>query len=1107
MLQFIFGSSGSGKTAEAVKIITKLRNEGNTKLMMLVPDQSSFETETLFLDILGPRLSRDVLVFGFTRLSEYVFEKTGKIPVNVIDDGVRKIIMSKALEETQDKLELFSGNNTRKSVLELMVHSLKECRKDNISTDMLNNVAKEIENPTLKQKLRETALVLDAYDVLLTETYIDPLENLNRLRDILDVNPMFEGYTIVIDSFSGFTYQQLGVIESLARQSLNIYVTLNIDIEDRNNDIFATTNRTRKALKRLANNNGIELATVLKLGGYKRSDKPEFSFLEKYILRNKNEVYSDRSENIETFIASDIYREADYVARKIKSLVIEQGYSYSEIAIIARSADKYQGILNTALEKLDIPYNMNAPEDVFTKPIVRFFTSLLDFVLRGFDREALLAMLKTGLSPFSSDEIAEFENYLFVWNIDGSKLKSEFKNNPSGFEKLSENDQETLIHVERVRKDAVEPIIKFSERIKNTGALEISKALYELAETYKVPDAVKELCKSFENSDMVAEADEEVRVYNLVCEALDKLVAALGEKEISLKKYREYLEFLLSDIKYSEIPRYQDQVSVFSADRARVDDARAVFVIGAVEGEFPSVPETAGAFSETERRLLIEKEIPLTDSLEELACHEKYLAYCALTSSSERLFVTSYQSDYSGNTYEPSELISELYHLFPKASHLLSLDINESAELFGMRQAFEYLAQNFRSKAPEVLYLKDFFRSSQDYLPELERLERAVEDRPFNIEKPDSAEKLFGKNINISASQLEKYSLCPFRYFCGYGLRAKERKEAEIDPIQFGNIVHYFLETFLRKNNKSVLNELSDEEIKRAIDDILLEYADESLGGLEGKSSTFFHLFERLKDNIFILIKQLIRQLEFSDFVPADFELQIGDGGEIPAFRVSLGDGRSVSVRGFIDRVDILEKDDEVYVRIVDYKTGNKEFKLYEILYGINMQMLLYLSSVIKNGENYYGKKLIPAGVLYMPSASKTVDGIKNDTEEKVRTEVDKNFRMNGIVLGDPEIVTRMDRLGRFIKLSKKTQEGKYSDSVASGEQFSLIFRHIEDTVRKMGEELLSGKVAARPLKGAIDGCQYCPFDSVCCRERDGSYRFAETLSAKGVYKDLGEED
>lgn len=1102
MLQFILGKSGSGKTTRAVEILSQLRKSGNTKLMMLVPDQNSFETETAFLDALGAGLCRDVKVFGFNRLCDYVFNAAGNIPQNVIDDGVRKIILSKALCQCGDNLTFFSSAKTRKSVLELMLHSLKEWKKDNITTDAVYSVSDEIENETLRNKLRETALVIEAYDALLSSVYIDPLDNLNRLCDILNNSSLFEDYTVVVDSFSGFTYQQAEVLSALMRRSKDFYVTLNLDTEQKDSDVFATTYRTYKLIKRVAKRNGTDIKEDIILDKILRADSEEISFIEKYAFRINDAIYKHKTDKIETFIASDIWRETAFVARKIKSLVVDDGLSYADIAVICRDISMYSGILDTAFDKYDIPYYMNIPKDVFSRPVIRFVCSALECIIYGFERERLLSMLKTELCCLSETEISDFENYLFTWNLDRLSLKNEFTANPSGLETFKESDKTKLREIEATRKYAVEPLIRFQSKCKNASVKNISAALYELMLDYKLTDAIDDLYNKLESEGYAAEADEEIRVYNLFIEALDKLVATAGDDIITLSEYKQYLEYLISDIKLSDIPYYQDRVDVGVADRVRLSNSKVVFVIGAVDGVFPSIPKTAGAFSETERRILVEHNIPLTDSLGELAAHEKYLAYCALTSPREKLFVTLFTGNFSGESFLPSEIYNETERLFPNRIHTTSADVNEAFELYNEQQAFEYLAEKFTVVSPEISALKDYFNSLGSYKLSIEKIENALNKKPFRINDKNTAEKLFGKTVNISASQLEKYNLCAFGYFCNYGLKARERKQAVIDAIQVGNVVHFVLENFLKAHSKSALNSLSDEDVKATITSVVNDYANEFYGGLDDKPESFINLLERLENNVFALIKQLIRQLSHSDFVPVDFELRIGSDGQIPPYEVNLDSEHSVRVNGFIDRVDICPKnDDEYYIRIVDYKTGRKTFRLSDIIYGINMQMLVYLRAVEKNGGSYYNKKIIPSGILYMPAFAPVINSDEKDTQKKFSNEL----KMNGLILNDSEVIKHMDKTGDYIKLSKKLVDDKYSDTLADSEQFELIFSYIDDTVRKMGRALLDGKVEASPIKGIENGCAYCPYDSVCLRKYGDSYRYADKADIKQVYRTLGE--
>lgn len=1106
MVKFILGSAGTGKTTIAHNILANLCKKGDNKLLMLVPDQSSFETENTFLNLLGPKLCRNILVFGFSRMSNYVFSQTGNLPDNVIDDGVRSIIMSIALDEVEDNLEMYSKNNNRRSVLDLMIHSLKECKKDNISTDMLRDVAGVIDDSTLCSKLQETALVLDSYDAIMSRSYIDPLDNLNRLKNILISNNIFKDYTIVVDSFSGFTYQQLEIIELLMRDAKDFYVTLNLDYSKRDSELYFTTNRTYKLLKQIARKNDLKVENKTVLDKHYRFVNSELEYLENNMFCPTKVTYTDKADNIEAYISKDIYDEADFVARRIKKLVVEEGYFYKDIAVVSRSEEDYIGVLDTTLEKYNIPYFMDIPKDIYTRPVVRLVSSIIDAVTSSFNREQILNIAKTGLLQLTDTEIAQFENYLFVWDIDGKALKNNFTNNPSGFEKMTDSQTKQLEKIEKTRQYIIGPLEKFQRSCSDANGLEISKALYCLLEDYNIADSINNMFNT-DDELLLCEAQEEVRVYNSLMDAIEKLVAVIGERNITLKKYKEYFDLKLADMTLSEIPRFQEQITVGTADRVRLNNPKAVFIIGAIDEKFPSIPKTAGVFTETERRLLISNNLPLTDSLEDLNCHEKYLAYCALTSCCERLFVSTYTTDYAGNSYKPSVIFTEILRLFPNCILSDYADYNQFNELWSKENAFECLAKNYSEQSGQVTALKEYFSNLELYNGSLENIEKTLNKKPFKISNKENAEKLFGKDIHISASQLERYEQCAFRYFCTYGLNVKERRKASIDGSQFGSVVHYFLEKFLKENNKEVLNNLTDEQIKSSIDSILLDYADEVFGGIEGKSNSFISLFERLKRNLFTLTKQIIRQLQFSDFIPVDFELKIGSDSTIPEYKINIDKEHSVSVRGFIDRVDVLPKsDDEIYVRVVDYKTNNKTFTLSQILYGINMQMLIYLRAIAEKGDKYYGKKIIPAGVLYMPSLTtdvKAEDIVKEDDIVKI---LDKNFIMDGLVLNDDEVLAHMDKQGKMIKLGRM-KNGEFSNNVATTEQFNCIFNHIDNTIKEMGKALLEGDVSVDPIKGAVDGCSYCPYDSVCCFKYGDKYRFKENLNPQEVYEEMGKEE
>lgn len=467
MLRFILGKSGSGKSTETLKIAGELA-DSNLPVMLIVPDQSTFECEKTLLDVFGAKKAEKVLVFGFSRLCKYVFELTGNSADNVIDEGTRAVVMSLALEELTEKLRLLSSKGN-KSLVDVMLQTVSDLKKSSVTSDELRSVSMLVDDETLKTKLNETALISDTFDALVSQSYIDPMDDLTRLNDILLKNNVLRDYTIIFDGFSGFTMQQLKVVRSLIRDCTATYFTLTLDpLTDGSEEVFATSQQTYKILKEYAKRDGVDIKAPIKLTDLHRFKNDNLALFEQNIFRPHIEPLEIVPENICVYNAVDMYDECEYVAGKIKHLVIEKGYLYSDISVICHDTEPYRGVLSEILEKYEIPYFSDEHADIDVKPVIRLVNSIFRCLIYDFDREDVLALLKSGLTEFSVEEISLFENYLFVWNVSGSAFKNKFVQNPKGYsDRFSEYDREVLAKVENLRESVIEPLLLFKENAKD----------------------------------------------------------------------------------------------------------------------------------------------------------------------------------------------------------------------------------------------------------------------------------------------------------------------------------------------------------------------------------------------------------------------------------------------------------------------------------------------------------------------------------------------------------------------------------------------------------------------------------------------------------------
>ena len=1092
MLQFILGRSGFGKTSYIYNKIKDMVLSGGEKIIMLVPDQSTFETEKSLFELLGAKDSKSVSVFGFLSFCRSVFEQTANIPKNVIDDGTRAVIMSITLEQLAGKLTLLSEDKN-KGLSDLMISTLKECKKCGVTSGMLRAAAENVDDNTVKTKLSETALVFDSFDSIVSQSYIDPLDDLDRVYNILlENNNLFSGYTLFADSFSGFTAQQLKLIRLLMNRCDNTYIALTLDPEaDRNEDVFATCVETYRKLKAIAKKDFINIASPVKLSECTRFNNDELKTLEAFAFRNRkpDTPFTIQPENVSIYKASDQSDECEYIARQIKHLIIDEGYLYSDISVICHETDNYNGIMDVIFEKYEIPYFMDVRKDADVKPVIRLVNSIFRMILDNFEREDVLSFLKTGLTDNSPEEICEFENYVYIWNINNSKYKKPFENNPSGFrENFTSSDEQALRSAEKVRASVIEPVEKFKKEIKDKTGLEISTLLYKLLEDMGVPDSLKKLYDELSASGEAEYASEQIRIWELLMDALDKTVAVIGETTLSARRYYELLSKQIHSIDFAEIPRKLDCVTVTTAQRVRISSHKAAFVIGCNDGVFPAAPKSTGLFSAYEQKLLALNDLNFTEDFSDVANLETYMAYCCITAVSDKLYVSYPTVNLKGEKYKPSQIIDEVSAAFPNITVLDKTDFDYSSDdyMLAVKPAFEEYARSL-SGGRELKGLREFFDSDSEYKPKAEAVRRAVEKAPFAIEDKKNAEELFGERLNISASQIEKFSNCPFSYFCNYGLRIRERYKAEINPMEYGTLVHYILEVFFDTFGKAEYSKMADDEIEKFINDTLANYLVTYFGGEENKTGGFMFELKVLSGNVLVLLKHIIEELSQSDFDVADCELNIS--GEIPAYTVRLKNGRAVSIRGSVDRVDVMEKDGVKYLRVIDYKTGPKDFKLSDILYGVNLQMLIYLHSIDSTGKQKYGE-IVPSAVLYMPGTTPTISA-DNMSEEKIKKELDSKLKMKGVVLDNKTVIHAMDKTDNATYIPVKLEFDKRSiNSRLSADDFNTVFKKLDLTVADMGDRLYDGKIEASPLKGAYDGCAYCPYDSVC------AYRQSEPRNA-----------
>ncbi len=1107
MLNIITGRTGSGKTRLIRQMAADIAEKSPQKAVIIVPEQFSFETERGMLQVLGNSKMNNVEVLSFSRLAERLLSQCGKIDKKVADDGVRAVLMSRAIETLEENLTIFNRYKKFPQLIAEILDFHKEVKKCSITNEQLEQYAQLVKKSSFSAKLHELSMIFTCYDALMSQNFTDSTEHLSQLAELLLEVDYFVGKTVFLDAFSGFSGQEYAVIEQILRQSDNVYVTFCCDTSKNNDryEVFYNANTEIKKLKAIANKISVKIAPEKVLYAKKEFKKNELNFLEENIFSSNNEIYEENADSVNVIPCRTKTDECHVVAAEIKRLVRTENLRYRDIAVIVRNEDSYKKDLASAFRKYDIDCFHDNRQPVDTQPLIVFVKCLLDILVRGFETETVLRLLKTQLYGFTVEEIGLLEDYCLMWRVRPSAWKNEWTDNPKGFgEELDDFSKEALEKINSLRRRVVAPILSLKNKIKDSSGEIISKELFAFLRNAKIDENIKSFTAFLKDSGEIDLALEQGRIWKILTEIFDGLYFALGDFSVSIERYSELFNILVDSKNIGVIPNGMDEVIVGGADRIRASAPKVVFLMGVNTGVFPGESSSGVLFNDIERCELIKNGLPIISNLEYNSVSEMFIAYHAVTLATDKLYMTYSVVGSDSSALTPSEMVTDVIRIFPKCnvmSEITKLDMVESRN-----SAFSVLAGESVKGSALGETLKTYFLQN-DGENELSKLSKA-DKKDFQIADTSLATDFFGKNMYISASRVEKFYKCPFSYFCEYGLKAQPRKEAEVDAALSGTLIHYVLEIFLKENPKVTLNTITDIQIKDKIKTIVDGYINDNMGGYHNKSASFLRTVALLKESAFKVLSHLIAEFSRCQFTPADFELKINQDGEIPPYAISLDNGGTVKIVGSIDRVDTYTTDDNTFVRVIDYKTGGKEFKLGEVFSGLNMQMLIYLFAIWENGGDYY-KNVTPAGVLYFQAKSPKNTSSKitrESTAEDSKSTALKELRMHGMVLNNLDVVNAMEDGcdGLFIP-AQLDKNGSLKGNVISLKALTNLKNRVNNSIKNMATELQNGRISAFPVE---DGCTWCSYKDICKREETDPIKEIEVPSFDDAIEMLrGDED
>lgn len=1077
MLNLILGGAGCGKSYEmANRIEAALKDEKD--VLVIIPDQFSAEFDRSLYERLGMKLFNRVNILSFSRTAKDIFIKHGGLKGRYADDVVKNVMMFRTLTELSEREGLCFYDRQAKSpaFIDSGLDIVKELTVSGISPEQLTEYAERLDE-SVRDKAADIAIIYSEYCRMLEKNdYKDNEGDISEAAGRAAKHGYFSGKTVFIDAFKSFTADELAMLDAMIADGESVTVCLTTaDRETKKYSVFDTVNRTVQRLKTSAAKYGKKINTVMLDTPY-RFKNPELAFFSENILRHVRGRYGGECGAIKIYRSDDGYGEGDFVCSEISRLVREEGYKYGDIAVLARQKEQYSSVMESCFERYGIPFYTDESYTAAHKSLFIFVKTAIAIAAdENASTEDWLRYMKTGMLGLTEEEISAVEDCCYKWNIDGKMWSEPFM-------------QGAEFDAERVRERISGPIFKMRRSCANANGRQICEALLTLFEDTGIYGNIKNMYENPRTEDAAALAAlrEIKQLWELLCGLLETFAKVLADTPLSLESFGNMFSAAVRRLKLSSPPQTLDCVRFMAAHTARLSDTKAVFVIGANEGVFPYAAKQEGLLSDRDRLALENAGISLSGSAGDKLSEERFVAYSALSAASERLYITYALTDVSGKTLYPSMIIGQTADMFGgdilydfERRGLLSFCTTPGA-------AYYQYVRNYRRGDEASASLYKALSGIPEYRRRLDYLESIENTAVYSAHRisPAAGKRLFGDSVSLSASRFEDYRKCPFMYYCKKGLGLYPPRKVDMDRPSRGTAIHYCLCEFLKEYGKEKLTAMERKEIKNAVKKYLDEYyQSDAVGGDYGKTRRFKAAFNRLSDTLTDIMERLRDEFSQNEFVPAGFEytLRHFDGDEKP-LKLVTDSGITVYFDGTVDRIDIYEKDGVKYIRVVDYKSGNKEFKFTDLLYGINMQMLLYLFALTdtSHGGKFSGE--IPAGALYMPSRDIAPKLDRND--EDADKAVTGTYKMSGAVLDNADVIEAMEKEcgGKFIPVKQKA-DGSYTkeSKLVTAAEFDNLRKFSYSLLAETAESLINGKVEASPLaEGKSLPCEYCDYSAVC---------------------------
>lgn len=1110
-LQLILGGSGTGKSSRMYQMIVEQSVQfPDEKILLIVPEQKTMQAQKNIVTYHPCHGVMNVDVLSFERLAYRIFEELGMNQKAILEDTGKSMIIRRLLTEHETALSAFRGNIHKKGFVDEVKSMLSELLQYGVTPEMLHKRSMEMGTESvLYAKLQDITLIYEAFLDKVHEKYMTTEEVPDRLCDVIEQSAMIRHVTIYMDDFTGFTPIQYRLMTRILQTAPKVVMTINVDITDHPyraasmENLFYLPKDTIFQLERICREYHVSRKADILLDGSEKGrfkNSAELAALEKNIFRKAPTPWMDENSDIRACMLTMPNDEMRFAAMTIHEYVAKKHYRYSDIAVVASDMQLYRSSAEYWFGKYDIPCFFDGKRNISGNMLIEWLRSLCGIFSQKYSYAAVFRYLRSGLSGICAEEADALEDYVLALGIRGHG-----KWHKVWTAKMQGMTDDALDVLNGIRERLIVPLEELDQiyRNKESKNVDFMRALYRYMQHLDVKGQLAHWTAFFEKSGQLSRAKEYEQIYEVMIDLLERMHLILGQERFSIDVFSDVLDAGIQDVRIGIIPPGLDQVTFGDIRRTRLEDIKLLIFVGMNDGLVPQMETSGGLLTEIERGKLAMHHIQLAPTARENTCTEQFYLYMNMTKPSEQLILTCSEQDAEGKEKRPSSIFQRLYAVFPKLS--LERQQSEVSKPKDVLHSYQLMIQGLRTLSETGkmtdgwLDIFDWFCHQPDYQQQTRQLVDAAFYRRWKEQLSRAAvEAVYGGKLTGGVTMLEKYAACAYAHFLTYGLHLKERKIYQVQAPDIGMIFHQAIERFSLRIGRSgyqwrtIPDETRDHLVEECVNSVVLEYNHSVMQD----SMRADYLKEKIMRMTKRTIWALQQQLKKGDFEPVGYEVRFTTELENQQMQMSYGDRGVMTLNGKIDRMDQCETEDQVFLKIIDYKSGQTQFDLTSVFYGLQLQLMVYMNAACEDQQKKHPDcVVIPAGILYYhiddplvisedfdDFAGKMTDSA--DAEDS--TAILEQLAVDGLVMDDSEAIRHMDHhpdeAPKVLPIKLK-KDGTLSavSSAASPENFEVLSWHVKRTTRALGEKIFSGNIHPHPYRyGPKKACDYCNYRAVC---------------------------